>query len=232
MTSTISVKTLIFDIDGTLILSGGAGMRALDRAFAELFGINEGFACIPMAGRIDPAILRSALDKHELPVDGFDALVPRFCDAYCRHLVGTLRESTTGHVLPGVSEILSALHSRDDIRLGLATGNWRRGAELKLRHYGLWDYFCDGGFGEDCEDRADLVSCAMQRLMRDGDAPESGYVIGDTVFDVAAAKANGAIAIAVNTGVGTTYQELAAAKPHFLFADFSDWQSVIERLGL
>ncbi len=109
-------------------------------------------------------------------------------------------------------ELLTALQSRPDVRLGLATGNFREGAELKLSHYGLWRFFDDGAFGEDGEERAELVAAAISRMSDGGGELDRSavYVIGDTVYDIEAAKANGAIAVAVNTG-GTTADRLRAA---------------------
>ena len=201
------------------------------RAFAELFGLENGLDGVEFAGRSDAAIFRSALDKNGLPSDDFPDLVRRFRAVYNRHLAETLREATGGRVLPGVRELLTALQSRPDVRLGLATGNFREGAELKLNHFGLWHFFGGGAFGEDGEERAELVAAAISR-MSDG-VPDRGaiYVIGDTVYDIEGAKANGAVAVAVNTG-GTTAERLRAAGPDILFPDLSDLRAVLVALGL
>lgn len=226
-------KILLFDVDGTLVLTGGAGVQAMHRTFANLFGVKNGLDGVELAGRSDAAILRSALDKNGLSSDDFPAQVRRFRAVYPRHLAVTLREATGGRVLPGVRELLTALQPRRGVRLGLATGNFREGAELKLTHYGLWRFFDGGAFGEDGEERAELVAAAISRMSDGGGELDRSavYVIGDTVYDIEAAKANGAVAVAVNTG-GTTADRLRAAGPDLLFPDLSDWRAVLAALRL
>jgi phosphoglycolate phosphatase len=222
-------KLMLFDVDGTLILSGGAGIRAMNLAFAELFGVESGLADVEVAGRIDTAILRAALAKHDIACDSFPDVVEEFRDVYCRHLAQTLVESKDGRALPGVRELLVALRATPDVRLSLATGNFRRGAELKLSYYGLWQYFDGGVFGEDSEDRARLIAVAKHNLLPD----EGGtvYVVGDTVHDIEAARANDAIAVAVASGF-TSEEALRAAGPDFLFPDLADWRGVLTALRL
>jgi len=223
------LKLLLFDVDGTLVLTGGAGIRAMNLAFAELFGVEGGLADVEVAGRIDTAILRAALAKHDIVCEAFPDMVEEFREVYCRYLARTLVEARDGRVLPGVRELLTALRSKPDVRLSLATGNFRRGAELKLSYYGLWQYFDDGVFGEACEDRAELIGVAKRNLLPD----EGGavYVVGDTVHDIEAARTNDAIAVAVASGF-TSEEILRAAAPDFLFPDFSDWQGVLAKLDL
>jgi phosphoglycolate phosphatase len=223
------LKLLLFDIDGTLVLTGGAGIRAMNLAFAELFGVESGLADVEVAGRIDMAILRAALAKHNIVCEAFPETVERFRDVYCRHLARTLVEAKDGRVLPGVRELLSAVRSKPDVLLSLATGNFRRGAELKLSYYGLWQYFDDGVFGDTHEDRAELIAVAKRNLLPDGRG--AVYVVGDTVHDIEAARANGAIAVAVASGF-TSEEALRAATPDFLFHDLSDWHGVLAKLGL
>ncbi|MGD0114633.1 MAG: haloacid dehalogenase-like hydrolase [Dehalococcoidia bacterium] len=222
-------KLLLFDVDGTLILTGGAGVRAMSLAFADLFGRENGLIGVELAGRIDMAILRAALVKHGIDAKGFPRIVERFRDAYVRHLAQTLPEAEGGRVLPGVREFLTALYGRSDVRLSLATGNFRRGAEMKLTHYGLWHFFDGGAFGEEVEERADLVAVAKRRLSADGQS--AVYVFGDTVHDINAARANNAIAVAIASGF-TGEDILRSAAPDFLFPDLSDWRAVLTALGL
>jgi phosphoglycolate phosphatase len=226
-------KMLLFDVDGTLVRTDGAGVRAMHRAFAELFGVENGLDGVELAGRSDAAILRSALDKNGLPSGDFPAQVRRFRAVYPRHLAVALREATGGRVLPGVRELLTALQPRAEVRLGLATGNFREGAELKLTHFGLWRFFEGGAFGEDGEERAELVATAISRMSGSGGGRDRDvvYVIGDTVYDIEGARANGAIAVAVNTG-GTSVDRLRAAGPDLLFFDLSDWRAVLVALRL
>lgn len=224
------LKLLLFDVDGTLVLTGGAGIRAMNLAFAEMFSVEGGLADVEVAGRIDTAILRAALTKHDIVCEAFPDMVEEFREVYCRHLARTLVEAKDGRVLPGVRELLTALRSKPDVRLSLATGNFRRSAELKLSYYGLWQYFDDGVFGEACEDRAELIAVAKRDLLS-GSEGGSVYVFGDTVHDIEAARANEAIAVAVATGF-TSEEALHAARPDFLFPDFSDWRAVLAALAL
>jgi phosphoglycolate phosphatase len=222
-------KLLLFDVDGTLVLTGGAGIRAMNLAFTDVYGVESGLADVEVAGRIDVAILRTALAKHHLSSEAFAEQVERFRDAYCRRLARTLVEAESGRVLPGVRELLEALAKTPDVRLALATGNFRRGAEMKLSYYGIWRYFDGGVFGEACEERADLVAIAKRDfLSQDGGLI---FVFGDTVYDVEAARANDAVSVAVASGF-TDLETLQAASPDFLFPDLSDWQSVLRTLAI
>jgi phosphoglycolate phosphatase len=224
------LKLLLFDVDGTLVLTGGAGIRAMNLAFDEMFRVEGGLADVEVAGRIDAAILRAALTNHDIACEAFPDKVEEFREVYCRHLARTLVEAKDGRVLPGVRDLLTSLHSKPDVRVSLATGNFRRGADLKLSYYGLWQYFDGGVFGEDCEDRAELVAIAKRELLPAGE-DAAAYVFGDTVHDIEAARANGATAVAVAAGF-MSEDVLRAASPDFLFRDFSDWRGVVDALGL
>jgi phosphoglycolate phosphatase len=224
------MKLFLFDVDNTLLYSGGAGGRAMDLAFRDLYGVDNGFRTVEIVGRTDRGILRDGLRLHRLPQSDFDSQFSRFEERYVQYLPRTLVEATGGRVLPGVRELLTSLQSRPDARLGLATGNLRRGAFLKLNHYDLGRFFGDGGFGEDSEDRAMVVAAAIRRLNSGASTPASSVcVIGDTPIDVEAARANGARAVAVATGRSSA-DELARAGADLVFADFSDLASVLEAL--
>jgi phosphoglycolate phosphatase-like HAD superfamily hydrolase len=222
-------KLFLFDVDKTLVDGRGAGGRAMNLAFARLFGIEQGFAGIDFTGRTDTAIFRDAVDLHGLDGD-FPALVARFQEAYCGMLPESLVE-TQGCVLPGVRELLTGLQEAPGALLGLATGNFREAARLKLEHFGLYDFFLAGGYADDSEDRAELVAIAIERLAEasGGQGPREVYVIGDTPLDTAAARANGARSVAVATGFFSADQ-LTAAGAALVFPDFSSWQSVLHAL--
>jgi phosphoglycolate phosphatase-like HAD superfamily hydrolase len=222
-------RFLLFDVDKTLVDSDGAGGRAMNLAFAQLFGIDDGFAGISFSGRTDTAILREAVDVHGLDGD-FPALLARFQAAYHSILPSTLAESE-GYVLPGVRELLTGLRATPGVFLGLATGNFHEAARLKLAPFGLYDFFLAGGYGDDSEDRAELVAIAIERLAEvgGGHGRREVYVIGDTPLDVAAAQANGARSLAVATGFFSA-DELAAAGAGLVFPDFSSWQAVLDAL--
>ena len=222
-------KLFLFDVDKTLVDSRGAGGRAMNLAFAQLFGIDQGFAGIEFTGRTDTAIFRDAVDVHGL--DGeFPALLARFQETYYSMLPRTLAE-VQAHVLPGVCELLEGLQTAPEAYLGLATGNFRESARLKLEPFGLCDFFPVGGFADDSEDRGELVAIAIKRLAEASGGPASRevYVNGDTPLDIAAAEANGARSVAVATGFFSV-DELTAAGADVVFPDFSSWQAVLDAL--
>lgn len=219
-------RVLLFDIDNTLLWSGGAGTQAMNRAFYDMFGIEDGFARVEFSGRTDRYIFAEALRQHGIRGDE-PALLREFRERYCALLPQALREKQ-GRLMPGFPHLLEALAARPGVRLGLATGNFRESAYLKLRHYGLDRFFPDGAFGEESENRDDIVRLALARLA-DGASPSDVLVIGDTPHDVASALANGVVAVAVATG-RHSLEELRQAGAHILFPDFSDWQEAARTL--
>ncbi len=223
-------KLLLFDIDGTLLASGGAGERALRLGLQDRFGVIDDLANLDMAGRTDSGIAQRIFEKHGI------ALTPEnltsFFDGYLEHLERLLPQ-TNGRLLPGIIPLLEALHARSNVLLALLTGNLVRGAELKLTHYGVWRFFDFGAFADDHHDRNELGNFATARaLERHGVQflPENIYVIGDTPHDITCARAIGAKAVALATG-NFTYEALAACKPDILFEDLSDLDAVLAVLG-
>jgi phosphoglycolate phosphatase len=224
-------RLFLFDIDNTLLNSGGAGARAMTLAFEELFGVADAFAGIEYTGRSDIAIFRDAALAHGLDVDGrFPELLARFRDAYFRVLPQTLRQ-TTGRVMPGMPEVLTALQATPGAQVGLATGNFSLSARLKLEYYGLDRFFQTGGFGEDSDERPEIVARAIDRLtaLAGDPGPHHTFVIGDTPLDVAAALANGVVPVGVATGT-FSLQALKDAGAALAFPDFSPWQDVVAAL--
>ena len=202
----------------------------MNLAFRDLYGVENGFQGVEFAGRTDRAILLDGLELHRLPTADFEVRVGEFEETYLRHLRTTLAEASGGRVLPGVRELLTALESTPGTRLGLATGNFRRGAFMKLEHYQLHHFFPEGGFGGDSEDRSEVVAAAIRRLnSAEPLAPKCVCVVGDTPIDVEAARANGARAVGVATGRSST-TELSAAGADLVFADFADWKSALDAL--
>jgi len=222
-------KLFLFDVDKTLVDSRGAGSRAMTAAFAQLFGIDQGFAGIDFTGRTDTAIFRDVVGVHSLDGD-FATLLARFQETYYSILPRTLAE-VEAHVLPGVREVLAGLEAAPGAFLGLATGNFRESTRLKLEPFGLYDLFLAGGYADDSEDRAELVAVAIERLAEasGGHEPREVCIIGDTPLDIAAAQANGARSVAVATGFFTV-DELTAAGAGLVFPDFSSWQAVLDAL--
>jgi phosphoglycolate phosphatase-like HAD superfamily hydrolase len=214
-------KLVLFDIDGTLLTSGGAGERALKLGFRDRFGIDDDLSKVEIAGRTDSGIARRMLDAHGIPATAEN--LTAFFDGYLTNLARELPISD-GALLPGILPLLEALRPREDIVLGLLTGNLARGAELKLTHYGVWHYFDFGAYADDHHDRNELGRFAKARaLERHGIdfAPERIFVLGDTPHDVTCARAIGARAVAIATG-RFSRDELAACRPDFLFTDLSD----------
>jgi len=222
-------KLFLFDIDMTLLWSGGAGVKAMNLAFAQAFGISDACANVEFTGRSDVSIFRDAARLHGLDGD-FPSLLARFQDAYHSILPQTLRE-TQGRVMPGIPQLLAALKAAPGAFLGLATGNFRQAARLKLEHYGLHDFFLAGGFGDDSQDRAQIVALAIERLAQAAgrDGPRQAWVIGDTPLDIAAARANAARSVAVATG-SFSVQDLEAAGAELVFPNFSRWQEAAHAL--
>jgi len=167
-------------------------------AFAHIWGSDAGFSGIEFSGRTDRAILRAAIDNTGLQGDIADHL-RRFRPVYYRHLRSTLA-TTPGRVLPGVEPLLVRLAQEDNATLAVGTGNFRYSAGLKLRHYGIDHHFRFGGFGDRTEERAPVIDSAIRAANRIVGHHGTVIVIGDTENDVLAAKANGAVAIAVATG--------------------------------
>jgi phosphoglycolate phosphatase-like HAD superfamily hydrolase len=218
-------RLLLFDIDGTLITSGGAGESALIAAMVDRFGVTEDLSGITLAGGTDGAIARLLLRKHNLAesTENITALL----DAYLHHLKPSMG-THPGRVLPGIVALLERLKSEPGCVLALLTGNLSRGAEIKLTHYGVWDFFEFGAFADDHHDRNELGRFAHARaLERHGVnfPPEAIYVIGDTPRDIECGRAVGAKTVAISTG---QYQieELRAHSPDLLFEDLSDTDAV------
>ena len=193
---------LLFDIDGTLVLTGGAGARAMVRAFEEVFGFFNGLGTLSMAGRTDAWITAQMLTAHGLDPD--PAQLRQLHDVYTGHLVHEVRQDSPGKVLlPGVTALLDVLAARDDVFLALLTGNYREGARIKLEHFDLWRYFRAGAFGDEAHDRNGLLWKALDDVREAGGGafrPADVVVIGDTPLDVAVAVAGGTRSLGVATG--------------------------------
>lgn len=233
MTASAPAKLILFDVDGTLLLSGGAGVRALNRTFEELHGVADAFAGVPVAGRTDQAIVLDALARLGRPVDG--GSLAAFRDRYCARLREEIeRPAPTKRVMPGVGALLEALDARADVWLGLLTGNFADGARIKLAHFHLDRYFAWGAFGDDAADRNALVPIALRCAAEHGATgvtPDRVFVVGDTPLDVACALAAGVRAVGVATGPFDA-AALASSGAHTVFADLTDtvaFLSVIDR---
>jgi phosphoglycolate phosphatase-like HAD superfamily hydrolase len=211
------VTLYLFDIDGTLLLSGGAGKRALERVFLEQFGLPNAMEGIRPNGMTDPRIVAAMFAKlGRLPSARETETV---LAAYHSILPEEVAASAGFRLMPGAREVVEQLHGRS-APLALATGNTHDGARIKLERGGLWQFFPTGGFGSDSADRAALVGIAIERAARAygrAFAPAEVLVIGDTPLDVAAAQAVGARVVAIATG-GHSTDELDACGADEVYA--------------
>jgi phosphoglycolate phosphatase len=219
----------LFDIDGTLLASGGAGKAALEASFTEEFRVPLRVQ-IPYSGRTDRAIARDLFQQHDIDhtLENWQKLLT----GYLARLPGSLNRHQ-GRVLPGILALLQTLQSRSDVALGLLTGNVRAGARVKLGHYQLFEHFTFGGFGDEHFDRDDVAREALQAIHANvGPAvkQERIWVIGDTPLDVRCARAIGAKVVAVATGVHTV-EQLQEAAPELTLRDLSDPSRFLEMLG-
>jgi len=221
--------SIFFDIDGTLIETGGAGKQAFEAAFAELFQIGEIFSGVKFAGRSDRAIALDLMKLHG--VEPSAEHWHQFMESYLKHLETTLPQCQ-GRVLPGVVELLDKLQTADHVLLGLLTGNLKGGAARKLTQYGLADRFKFGGFGDVWDDRNDIAKEAFEQARFQARGKLAGtMVIGDTANDVACARSIEAFAVAVATG-GTSREELQAAEPDLLIADLTEIDTLLAKAGV
>ena len=227
-------KVLLFDIDGTLVLTGRAGVRAMNRACRQVIGHSNALDGVAVAGRTDWIILHDALRAigHEMDED----LFARLRDTYVTLLRQEILLPGEGvkAVLPGVAGLLDALRARPDVFLALLTGNFEEGARIKLEHFDLWRYFKCGAFGDDAADRNALVPFALDRARAcglDAIAPEDVLVVGDTPHDVACARAAGAVPVGVATG-SFSVPDLRGSGADIVFPDLGDtaaFMRVIDR---
>ena len=237
-------KLILFDIDGTLVLTGGAGIRAMNRACEELVGHAVALDGIPVAGRTDRIILTDVVARAGHALD--DGLLERLREGYISNLREEIErpgrtqsfESLGARggvkaVMPGIRELLDVLERREDVFLGLLTGNFEAGARIKLEHFDLWRYFRCGAYGDDAADRNELVPFALERARRYGlpdIAPSHILVVGDTPHDVACALAVGATPVGVATG-GFTVEQLRESGAENVFQDLSRTSEFLNLLG-
>ncbi|MCA9240768.1 MAG: HAD family hydrolase [Planctomycetales bacterium] len=223
------MKTCLFDIDGTLVLTGGAGMVAFAQTFAEVFGVPEITKSVSFSGRSDRAIASDLMAAHGVPVteDNWQ----EFRQGYAARLPAAL-EACQGCVLPGVERLLTRLQERGDVLIGLLTGNLRQTAQMKLAHYGLWRHFDFGGFGDIhlCRNEIAAAALAEAELQHGQDGAGGEHlvvVIGDTEHDVTCAHSIGARSVATPTGV-TPVETLRAAGPHLLVETLEDSAAILQ----
>jgi phosphoglycolate phosphatase len=216
------VRLVLFDVDGTLIRTGGAGVRAFAKVFATEFNALDGLERLKFGGRTDGSLLREFFGFHNIPPtpENFG----RFFDRYVFWLDQILRQSDAV-VCPGVWEFIRQLRTPPQPPLlGLLTGNIRLGAEIKLRHLNLWDVFATGAFADDHEERGQIAAIARQRasrILKRELRDDEVLVVGDTPLDIRCARAIRAKVLAVATG-GATIEQLRAHQPDWAVKDLRE----------
>lgn len=222
------MRLILFDIDGTLIDSGGAGTRSLDLALKELFSIDNAFQGISMAGKTDTQIIKEGLLKHGISVNGnIDAVIT----AYLKYLRKEINNDRK-HVKPGIYNLLNTLSFMKDIVSGLLSGNLESGARIKLEPFKLNDYFPTGAFGSDDEDRNNLLPVAVKRfeeLLRRTIEIDTCIVVGDTPRDVECAHIYGAMCIGVATGP-YSFDALTKAGADYVVQDLLNQNTLLQFL--
>ncbi|MFT7638272.1 MAG: phosphoglycolate phosphatase [Candidatus Omnitrophota bacterium] len=228
------IKTvLLFDIDGTLLLTGGAGQIAIDQAFEELFGVADAWGNCHPDGKTD-AIIFQEIAQEALGRDLSAQELKDFIQAYTDRFPQALLDSSNFRLMPGVVQLLDKLSAMPELLLGVATGNVQDTSWMKLKHAKLDHYFSFGGFGCDSSVRAEIIAAAMQRAGDKGAkavSPNQYYIIGDTPKDIACAKANDAKCIAVATG-SYALDELNTHQPEHVLIDLTDHTNFLDIIGV
>ncbi|MCH2183530.1 MAG: HAD hydrolase-like protein [Mariniblastus sp.] len=218
--------TLLFDIDGTLLRTRGAGLEAIRHTMQEMFDISSPLPQVSVHGRTDCGILTDVFTPFGLD---FEKHRQTFLSNYSGHLQRTLPEFEGG-VLPGVVPLLERLSSRDDVTLGLLTGNCRQAALIKIEHFQLQSYFCGlGGFGDQSTSRNEVARDALRAVrqrVQESFREDRLWVIGDTVDDITCARAIDAKSMVVETG-GCSAEELKNGEPDVCLEDLSDVEAVL-----
>ena len=215
----------LFDIDGTLLLTGGAAREAFVRSVGEVLGRADALEDIGFAGRIDPEILTEILAKHGIAPT--PELVERFNDTVVAHMDAVMHAGR-GSLLPGVLAMLEAVAAEPAWARTLLTGNMTRMAAIKLRHFGIEQHFSMGAFGEQATSRPDLARLAVERIgSRFAVAPSQCVVVGDTIHDIACARAAGARVVGVATGPSSR-AELESHAPDLVLDDMTQHAVLLE----
>ncbi len=221
--------TILLDIDGTLLTTNGAGLRSIRLAIEELYGIDLEMPQIAVHGRTDFGILHDLLRDVNVP---WQSNLTRLFEVYCKYLKENLGRFQ-GRVMPGVVNLLTALQWRDDVALGLLTGNCQGAAYAKMEHFAL-NHFVDGfgGYGDRSPHRNQVAALARKAAAAHLQASFDSnrvWVIGDTVADVQCARSIGARVLAVATG-GTRIDELERLQPDICVSNLSATDQIISQL--
>jgi len=226
-------KLFLFDIDGTLLDTGGAGLVSLRDGFHAAFPEHRErpFPPLELGGATDGGVAMHLFEHFGLPdtTEHRESFFGHYTVKLAGHLA-SFAEQGRGRLLPGVENLLATFEEHGHHRLAVLTGNLREGASIKLRHFRIDRHFSTGAFGDDHHDRNELGPIARRRAREtfgEDFAPADIAVIGDTLRDIACARAFGAKAVVVATGA-TSREQLAAAAPDLLLDDFSDAAAVMD----
>ena len=229
----MTIRLFLFDLDGTLMLSGGAGMRAIEKVFQDFYDLPDAFEGIVPDGKIDPAIFREIIDRRGLDSSDEDEAVQKLTLQYIEALKKEMPVSPDAMLMPGIPELLERLDGSPDVLLGLVTGNIEQGAYIKLARFDLNRFFPFGAFGSDHEDRAELVRIAVRRAEQHAGRPismgKNVFVIGDTPRDVQCGIENGTSTVGV-AWANFTVEQLRRAGADYVFEDFGDVERVAAEL--
>ncbi len=226
------MRLVLFDIDGTLLLSGGAGGRALSGAIAQTYTLPTGTDGVRVDGKTDPQIVREILSHHGQEDRFTDEEVSSLFSIYLALLRQELMAGNDFLVLPGALELVRTLDRQENFLLGLATGNIEEGARLKLERAGLESFFAFGGFGSDAENRTDVIRIAMERGRQINALviPEKVFVVGDTPRDIVHAKEAGVCTLAVASG-NYSLDALRSYLPDLAVASLQPIEPIVEFLS-
>jgi len=225
---------VLFDLDGTLMLSGGAGMRGMSRAFRDLYGVENSFEGISPDGKVDPGLFREMAANHDVDLGPDEQTnLDRLRESYTEHLAEEMPKSEAAVLMPGFPELLNRLSGMSGVELGLLTGNYEQTARIKLDRFGLNVYFPFGAFGSDDDIRENLVPLAVARAEEHtgrqiGMGPHV-IIVGDTPRDVACGKAHGARTVAVATG-SYDVESLLETGADIALQDFSEIEGSIKAI--
>jgi phosphoglycolate phosphatase-like HAD superfamily hydrolase len=226
------MRLVLFDIDGTLVLTGGAGMRAFCRAMHDIFHVDAGHSNFRPDGKTDPLIAKELLAGFGMENQWRGKTREALFSTYLIYLEEEMRrakEEGLIRILPGVVNLLEKLSAQSDFCVGLVTGNLEKGAHIKLDRVGLSQYFRFGGYGSDSEDRTELIRLGIRRGTRMvAPAPVDGvFVIGDTPLDIDHGRAAGAKVIAV-ASAGYSLNELGFHDPDLLLPNLLPWDAIVQ----
>jgi len=217
-------RLILFDIDGTLLITGGAAKRAFIRAVQDTYGVVGRLESFPFDGKTDPQIIRIVLKEAGVSESVIEEKLWDCLKLYVKYNEEELPKATKAMLYPGVRDVLELLSKDKRVTLGVLTGNVEEGAKQKLAMFELARYFVFGVYGSDSADRVELARLALERAEEvTGHCfePQETYIIGDTEFDISCSHAIGAHAVAVATG-NSGVERLGSFGPDLLFRDYSD----------